>query len=152
MLSAKNWCFGTVVLEKTLESPWDSKIKPVHPIGNQSWIFIGRTNAEAEALILWPHDAKNWLTGKDPDSGKDWKQEKVMTEDEMVGWHHWLDGHESEQAPGVNDGQRSLVYRSPWGCKESDTTEQLNWKALQTVTAAMKLKDACSLDEKLWPT
>ena len=92
----KNWCFWSVVLEKTLESPLDCKeIQPVHPKGNQSWIFIGRIDAEAETPILWPPDAKNWLTGKDPDAGKDWKQEeKEMTEDEMVGWHHQLDGHE----------------------------------------------------------
>ena len=86
----KNWRFWTVLLEKTLESPLDSKIKAVNPKGNQSWIFIGRTDAEAVTPILWPHDAKNWLTGKDPDSGKGWRQEKGMTEDEMVGWHHWL--------------------------------------------------------------
>ena len=94
----KNWCFLTVVLEKTIESPLDCKgIQPVHPKGNQSWIFIGRTNAEAETPILWPLDAKNWLIGKDPDAGKDWRGEgKVMTEDEMVGWHHRHDGHEFE--------------------------------------------------------
>ena len=93
----KNWCFWTVVLEKTLESPLDCKgIQPVHPKGNQSWIFIGRTDAEAETPILWPPDAKNWLIWKDPDAGKDWSQEKRMTEVEMVGWHHWLDGHEFE--------------------------------------------------------
>ena len=98
----KNSCFWTVVLEKTLESPLDCKeIQPVYPEGNQSWIFIGRTNAEAEAPILWPPDAKNWLLGKDPDAGKDWRQEeKGMTEDEMVGWYHWLNGREFEQAPG----------------------------------------------------
>ena len=123
----KNWCFWTVVLEKTLESPLDYKeIQPVHPKGNQSWIFIGRTDAEAEAPILWPPDAKNWLTGKDTDDGKDWKwEEKGMTEDEMVGWHHWLNGHEFEQAPDV-EGQRSLVCCSPWSHKKSDTTERLN--------------------------
>ena len=99
----KNWCFWTVVLEKTLESPLDSKgIKPVHPKGTQSWIFIERTDAEAEALILWPHDAKNWLIRKDPDAGKDWGQEeKGMTEDDIAGWHHWLNGHEFEQVLGV---------------------------------------------------
>jgi len=114
----KNWCFWTVVLEKTLEGHLDCKeIQPVHPIGNQSWIFIGRTNAEAETLILWPPDAKNWLIGKDPDAGKDWRQEKGTTEDEMVGWHHWLDGHECEQALGVGDEQGSLVCCSPWGAK-----------------------------------
>ena len=125
----KNWCFGTVVLEKSLESPLDCKeIKPVHPKGNQSWIFTGRTDAEAEAPILWPHDVKNWLTGKDPDAGKDWRWEKKgMTEDEMVGWHHWLNGHEFEQALGVGDGQGGLACCSPWGCKESDMTQQLNW-------------------------
>ena len=125
----KNWCFRTVVLEKTLESPLDCKeIQPVDPKGNQSWIFIGKTDAEAETPILWPPDAKNWLIGKDPDAGKDWRQEeKRMTKDEMVGWHHWLDGHEFEQAAGVGDGQGSLVCCSPWGHKELDATEQLNW-------------------------
>ena len=125
----KNWCFWTVVLEKTLESPVDYKeIKPVHPKENQPWIFIGRTDAEAKAPILWPPDGKNWLLGKAPDSGKDWRQEeKGTTEDEMVGWHHWLNGHEFEQAPGDGDGQGSLVCCSPWGWKESDTTEWLNW-------------------------
>ena len=94
----KNWCFRTVVLEKTLESSLDCKeIQPVHPKGNQPWIFIGRTDAVAEALILWPPDSKNWLIGKDPDAGKDWRQEeRLMTEDEMVGWHHQLDGQEFE--------------------------------------------------------
>ena len=101
--SLKNWCFRTVVLEKTLESPLDCKeIKPVNPKGNQSWTFIGRTTAEAEVPILWPPDAKSWLTGKDPDTGKDWRQEeKGTTENEMVGWNHWLNGHELEQAPGM---------------------------------------------------
>ena len=124
----KNWCFWTVVLEKTLESPLDCKeIQPVNPQGNQSWIFIGRTDAEVEAPILWPSDAKNWLTGKDPDAGKDWRQEKGMTEDEMVGWYHWLDEHEFKQAPGVGDGQGSLSCCSSWVHKESGTTEWLNW-------------------------
>ena len=124
----KNCCFLTVVLEKTLESPLDSKeIKPVNLKGNQPWIIICRTNAEAETPILWPPGVKNWLTGKDPDPGKDWTQEeKGMTEDEMVGWYHWLNGHEFEQASGVGDGQGSLACCSPWGCKESDTTEWLN--------------------------
>ena len=111
------------------ESPLDCKeIKPVNLKGNQSWIFIGRTDAETEASILWPSDAKNWLIGKDPDAGKDWRwEEKGTAEDEMVGWHHWLNGHEFEQAPGVRDGQGSLVCCSPWGHKESDTIELLNW-------------------------
>jgi len=106
------------------KSPLDYKeIKPVNPKGNQSWIFIGRTDAEAETLILWPPDAKNWLIGKDPDAGKDWRQEeKGMTEDEMVGWHHRLDRHEFEQASGVGDGQGSLACCGPWGHKELDTT------------------------------
>ena len=101
----KNWCFWTMVLEKTLESPLDCKeIQPVHRKGNQSWVFIRRTYAKAEVPIVWPFDANNWLIGKDPDTGKDWRWEKGMTEDEVVGWHHWLDGHEFEQALGVDDG------------------------------------------------
>ena len=109
-----------MVLEKTLESPLDCKeIQPVHPKGNQSWMFIGRTDAEAEAPILWPPDTKNWLIGKYPDAGKDWRQEKGMTEDEMVGWYHRLDGHKFEQAPVVGDGQGSLVCCSPWGVEKS---------------------------------
>ena len=120
------WCFWTVVLGKTLESPLDCKeIKPVNPKGNQSWMFIGRTDAEAETPILWPPDTNYWLIGKEPDAGKDWRQEKGTTEDEMVGWHHQLDGHEFEQALGVGDGQKSLVCCSPWGRKESDMTEWL---------------------------
>ena len=123
-----NWCFWTVVL-KTLESLLDCKeIKAVNPKGNRSWIFIGRTDAEAETPILWLPDAKNWLIWKDPDAGKDWRwEEKGTTEDEMVGWHHRLDGYEFEQALGVGDGQGGLACCSPWSCKESDTTEQLNW-------------------------
>ena len=121
----KNWCFWTVVLEKTLESPLE--IQSINPKGNQSWVFIGRTDVEAETPILWPPDAKSWLVEKDPDARKDWRQEKGMTEDEMAGWHHRLDEHEFEQALGVGDGQRSLVCCSPGGCKESDTTEWLNW-------------------------
>ena len=123
----KNWCFWTVVLEKTLESPLDCKeIQPVHPKRNQSWIFIGRTHAEVETSVLWPPDAQNWLIRKDPGNGKDWRwEENGMTEDEMVGWHHRLNGHEFEQAPGVGDWQGSLASCSPWGRKESDTTEWL---------------------------
>ena len=125
----KNWSFWTVVLEKTLESPLDCKeIKPVNPKWNQSWIFTGRTDAEAEMPILWPPDAKNWLFRTDPaDAGKDWRQEeKGMTEDEMVGWHYWLNGHEFEQTLGNGEGQGSLACCSPWGHKELDMTEQLN--------------------------
>ena len=123
----KNWHFQNVVLEKTLESPLDIKvIKPVNPKRNQPWIFIGRTDDEAETPVLWPPDAKNWLTGKDPDAGKDWRQEeKGATEGEMFGWHHGLDGHEFEQALGVVDRQ-GLACCSPWGRKESDMTERLN--------------------------
>ena len=121
-----------VVLEKTLKSPLDCKeIQPVNPKGNQSWIFIGRIDAEAETPILWPPGAKNWLTGKDPDDGEDGRQEeKGTTEDNMAGWHHRLNEHEFEQAPGVGDGQGSLACSSPWCCKESDTTEWLNWTEL----------------------
>ena len=128
-LVLKNWRFWAGVLEKTLESHLDCKeIQPVNPKGKQFWIFIGRTDTEAETPILWAPDAKNWLIGKDPDAGKDWGQEeKGMTEDEMVGWHHWLEGHEFELALGVGNGQGSLVCCSPWGSKELDTTEQLDW-------------------------
>ena len=134
----KNWWFSIVVLEKSLESPLDSKeIQPDHPKGNQSWIFIGRINTEAEAPILWLPDAKNWLLGKDPDAGKDWRQEEMqMTENKMVGWHHQFNGHEFEQALGVGDGQGSLVYCSPWGHKQSDTTERLKWTELVIIKIA----------------
>ena len=123
----KNWCFWIVVLDKTLESPLNGKeIKPINPKENQSWIFIGRT--DAEALILCPPDAKNWLIEKDPDAEKDWKQkEKGMAEDEMVKWCHWLNGHEFEQAPRIGDGQGGLPCCSPWDQKELYTTEQQNW-------------------------
>ena len=125
----KNCCFWTVVLEKTLEGPLDCKeIQPVHSKGDQSWEFFGRTDVEAETPILWPPDVKSWLFWKHPDARKDWVwEEKGTTEDEMVGWHHWLNGHESEWAPGVGDGQRSFASCSPWGQKVSDTTEWLNW-------------------------
>ena len=124
----KNWCFWTVMLEKTLVSPLDCKIQPVDPKGNQFWIFIQRTDAEPETPIVWPPNWKNGVIWKDPDAGKDWRQgEKGTTEDEMVGWRHWLDGHEFEQALGVGDGQGSLACCSPWGRKELNTTEWLNW-------------------------
>ena len=120
----KNWCFWTVVLEKTLESPLDCKeIKPLNPKGYQAWIFIGRTNTKAEAPILWTLDAKSQLVGKDTTAGKDWRQEeKGTTEDKMIRWHHQLDGHEFEQTLGVGDRQGSLACCSSWGCKELDTT------------------------------
>ena len=124
----KKWCFWTVVLEKTLETPLDSKeIKPVNCKGNQSWILIERTDAEAEAPILRRLDGNSRLIGKDHDAGKDRRQEEQgMTEDEMVGWHHWLNGHKFEQTPGDGEGQGSLACCCPWGCKEWDTTEWLN--------------------------
>ena len=126
----KNWCFWIVVLEKTPESPLDcKKMQPVHPKGNQSWIFIGRTDSEAETPILWPPNVKNWVVWKDPNSGKDWRWEKKgTTEDEMVGWHHRLDGHGLGWTPGAGGGQGSLACRSHWGRKESDTTQRLNSK------------------------
>jgi len=126
----KNWCFWTVVLKKTLESPLDCKeIQPVHPEGDLSW--AGRTDVEAETPTLWPPDAKSWLIGKDPDARKDWGQEeKGTTENEMVGWHHWLNGHEFGWTLGVGHGQGGLVCYSSWGHKESDTTEWLNWTGL----------------------
>ena len=124
----KNWYFRTMMLEKTLKSPLDSKeIKPVNPKENPPWIFIGRTDAEAEAPILWSLDVKSQLIGKDSNARKDWGQElKRVIEDEVVGWHHWFNGHESEQTQGHSEGQESLACCSPWGHKESDTTEQLN--------------------------
>ena len=128
----KNWCFWTGVLEKTLESSLNCKeIQPVNPKGKQSSIFIGRTDAEAETTILWLPDPKNWPIWKDPDAGKDWGQEeKLMTEDEVVGSHHRLNAHEFGWTLGAGDGQGSLACCSSWGCKESDMTEQLNWTEL----------------------
>ena len=136
----KNWCFWIVVLEKTLVSPLDSKkIKPVNSKGNKCWIFIGRTGPEAEAPILWPPDVKSQLTGKDPDAGKDWRQEeKRVTEDEMAGWHHWLNGHEFEQTQGDNEGQGSLECCSSWGCKESDTTYRPNNNNHRSLSISIK--------------
>ena len=125
----KNWCFWTVVLDKTLESPLDCKeFQPVHSKGDQSWVFIGRTDSEAETPVLCPPDVKSWLIWKDPDAEKDWGQEeKGTTEDEMVGWHHRFNGPEFGWTPGVGDGQGGLACWGSWGCKESYTTEQLNW-------------------------
>ena len=138
----KNWRFWTVVLEKTLESPLDcKKTKPVHPKGNKSWIFNGRTDTEAETLILWPPDVKNGLTGKDP--GKDWRQEGKGTEDNMVGWHHWLDGHEFEQLQElVGEGQGGLACCSPWGLKvrHNWVTELTDW---YLVCACMLSRFSC---------
>ena len=140
----KNWCFWTVVLEKTLESPLDCKqIKPVHPKGNQSWILIGRTDVGAEAPIFWPPDVKNWLIGKDPDVGKDWRQEeKGTTENEMVGWHDRLDEHEFEQALGFGDGQGSLACWQHMGSRRvgHDWATELNWCAFRLLLAVSHLK------------
>ena len=132
----KNWCFWTVVLEKTLESPLDCKeIHPVHPKGNQSWMFIGRTDVEAETPILWPPGMKSWLIWKDPEAGKDWRwEEKRRTEDKMVGWYHWVKGCEFASTPGVGDGQGGLACCSPRGCKESNRLSswtKLNWSHLE---------------------
>ena len=123
----KNWCFWTVALEKTLESPLDYReIKPVNPKGNRPWILFGRTDAEAEAPIFWSPDANSWLTEKDPDAGKDWRQEKAMTEDEMAGGHHWFNRYEFEQTLGDGEGQGNLTCCSPWGCKKLGMTWILN--------------------------
>ena len=141
----KNWCFWTtVVLEKTLESPLDCKeIQPVHPQGDQSWLFIGRTDVEAETPILWPPDAKNWLSWKDPDAGKDWGQEEEgTTEDKMVGWHHQLNGDEIEQTLGVGDGQGGLACCDSLGSKSqiwlSDWTDWLIHSYIYSITIYMK--------------
>ena len=126
----KNWCFWTVVLEKTLENLLDCKeIQPVHPKGDQSWVFIGRTDAKAKTPIFWPPHVKSWLIGKDPDAGG--QEEKGTTEDEMAGWHHQPNGHEFELTPGVGDGQGGLACCNSWGRKELETTEQLNWTELK---------------------
>ena len=125
----KNLCFWTVVLEKTLESPLDCKeTQPVHSEDDQPWDFFGRNDGKAESPVVWPPHVKSWLIGKDSDAGRDWgREEKGTTEDEMAGWHHWLDGRESGWTPGVGDGQGGLACCYSWGGKESDTTEQLNW-------------------------
>jgi len=126
------------VLEKTLESPLDCKeIQPVHSEGDQPWDFFGGNDAEAETLVLWPPHAKSWLIGKDSDVGRDWGQEeKGTTEDKMAGWHHWLNGCESQWTLGVGDGQWGLACCNSWGRKESDTTERLNWTELRAQLGA----------------
>ena len=131
----KNWCFWTAVLEKTLESPLDCKeIQPVHSEGDLPWVFLGRNVAKAETPVLWPPHVKSWLIGKDSDVGRDWGQEeKGTTEDEMSGWHLWLDRRESEWTPGVGDGQGGLACCDSWGRKESDTTEWVNWTELKGI-------------------
>ena len=145
----KNWCFWTVVLEKTLESPLDSKeIQSVNPKGNQSWLFIGRTDVEAEPPILWPPDVNNWLIWKDPDAGKDWRQEeKGTTEDDMVGWHHRLNGHEFEQIPGDSEGQGSLACYSPWFHSQ---TWLSYWTELSSEWHAFKTVRSLSVGFSIW--
>ena len=135
-LSIEELILWTLVVEKTLSSPLDCKeIQPVHLKGNQSWVFIGRTDIEAETPILWPPHAKSWLIRKDPDAGRDWGQEeRGTTEDEMAGWHHRLNGREFEWTPGDGDGQGGLALCDSWGHKELDTTEQLNWTELNTIS------------------
>ena len=144
----KNWCFWTVVLEKTLESPLDCKeIRPIHSEGDQPWDFFGRNDIKAETLVLWPPHVKSWLTGKDPDAGRDWRQEaKGMTEDEMAGWYHRLDGCEFEWTPGGGDGQGGLVCYDSWGRKESDMTERLNWTELMPIPYHL---DCCKFTVRL---
>ena len=147
----KSWCFQLWCWRR-LENLLDWKeIKPVNPKGNQSLIFIGRTDTQAEASILWPPDGKNWFTGKDPDAGEDWRQEeKGMTEDEMVGWNHRLNGHESEQVPGAGDGQGSLACCSPWGCRvKHDRVTELHWKTQQQQEIVRaKINSIISQDKK----
>ena len=140
----KNWWFLTVVLEKTLESPLDCKeIQPVHPKGNHFWMFIGRTDVEAETPILWPPDMKNWLIWKEPDAGKDWRrEEKGTTEEEMVGWYQQLNGEEFEQALKIGDGQRGLACCSPWGHKELVMTERLKWTELNWTVLLLSLTNS----------
>ena len=149
----KNWCFWTMVLEKALESPLDYKeIQPIHPKGDQSWVFIGRTDAEAETPILWPPDAKSWLIWKDPDVGKDWGQEEQgVTEDKMVRWPHWLNRHVFRWTLGVGDGQGGLAWYSSWGHKESDRTERLNWTELNLMNWFWKFfKSKCLRGLSRW--
>ena len=145
----RNWCFWIMVPERTLQSPLDSKeIQTVNPKGSQPWISIGRTNAEAKATILWPPDANRWLTGRDPEAGKEWRQEKgVSTEDEMVGWHYWFNGHEFKQAPGDSEGQGSLACCSPCSWKElrhdSVTKQQIKgrWYGTEPLLGTLSLPD-----------
>ena len=140
-----------MVLEKTLESPLNCKeIQPVHSKGDQPWMFFGRNDAKAETPVLWPPHVKNWLIGKDSDVGRDWGQEeKGMTEDEMAGWHHWLDGREFEWTPGDGDGQGGLACFDSWGRKELDTTERLNWTELM-LPIPMLIGTTILLIIKLW--
>ena len=147
----KNWCFWTVVLEKTLESALNCKeIQAVHSEGDQPWDFFGRNDAKVETPVLWPPHVKSWLIGKDSDAGRDWGQEeKGTTEDEMAGWHNWLDGRESEWTPGVGEGQGGLACCNSWGHKESDMTERLNWTELNKINIKGKKTTLKSLKRRL---
>ena len=126
------WCW-----RRLLRVPWTARRRSnlLHPKGDQSWVFFGRNDAKAATPVLWAPHAKSWLIGKDSDAGRDWRQEKGTTEDEMAGWHHWLDGRECEWTPGVGDGQGGLACCDSWGRKESDTTERLNWPELNTTVS-----------------
>ena len=148
----KSWCFWIVVLENTLESSLDCKeSQTVHPKGDQSWIFTGKIDVTAETPILWPSGSKNWLLGKDPDAGKDWKQEeKGMTEEEMVGWHHRHNGHEFEKALEGSDGQGSLACCNPWGYKESDTTEWMNWSSWLNTNFSYRISSKLCGFQSFW--
>ena len=148
----KNWCFWTVVLEKTLESPLDCKeIQPIHSKGDQSWVFFGMNDAKAETPVLLPPHVKSWLIGKGSDAGRDCGQEeKGTTEDEMAGWHHWLDGHEFEWTPGVGDGQGGLACCDSWSHKESDTTERLNWTELNGPASILLSPHLMLIKNNLW--
>ena len=143
----KNWCFWTVVLEKTLESPLDCKeIQPVHSKGDQAWVFFGRNDAEAETPVLWPPHVKSWLVGKDSDAGRDWGQEdKGTTENEMAGWHHWLDGRESEWTPGDGDGQGGLACCDSWGHASVTELRQIYWDVSLEI---WMIKGTSNLEEK----
>ena len=148
----KNWCFWTAVLEKTLESPLACKeIQPVHSDGDQPWVFFGRNDAKAKTPILWPPHAKSWLIGKDSDAGRDWsREEKRTTEDEMAGWHHWLNGHESEWTLGVGDGQGGLACCDLWGLRvKHDWATELNWKRVYTVLGGSQILTNLNLNNNI---
>ena len=151
--ASKNWCFQTVVLDKTLESPLDCKeIQPVHPKGNQSWLFTGRTDAGTETAILWPSDVKNWLIWKDPDAAKDWRWEKGMTEDEMVGWQQQLNGHGSGWTLGAGDGQGSLACCSPWDRRVRHIwATELNWNPISEWNSVSWLPERSRLADPISP-
>ena len=146
----KNWCFWTMALEKTLESPMDcNEIQPVYSKGDHSWVFFGRNDVKAETPVLWLPHAKSWLIGKDSDAGRDWGQEeKGTTEDEMAGWHHRLNGHEFGWTPGVGDGQGGLACCNSWGHKELDRTERLNWTEWKIISELLRF--VCAGPTETW--